>query len=137
MKTFTNKTITLSPFWHSVFSCSQLVFLAFILKSATKLLNMALSSHNHGSTYIYSRKKHFLAVAIDLFCCYCSNKCKQQSTKILKSILDIDLENLALATTVLLQLMPQNYFSREVKISIIPSNMFTVWTVPYFIKKQR
>ena len=30
-------------------------------------------------------------------------------------------ESLAFATTVLLQLMPQNYFSREVKISIILS----------------
>ena len=36
-------------------------------------------------------------------------------------MLDIDLESLALAASVLLQLMPQNYFPREFKISKIPS----------------
>ena len=76
---FYDQTVTLSSFWHGVFSCSWLVFLAFILKRTTKLLIIALSSHNHRSTYIDSRQKDlqfFTCVAIDLFYCYCNNKCK-------------------------------------------------------------
>ena len=42
------------------------MLLVFILKSTTKLLNMALSSHNHGRTFD-SRQKDFLAVLLLIY----------------------------------------------------------------------